>query len=101
MVSQVRRAFPESSFIPLTIEENVFQILNPIEDFTEMANYVPGGEITYYGLLNPEGKIAILAGHNNDLANFWDWYSDGAMPLLPSTDAFRLGTNAVIYSMTH
>lgn len=101
MVSQVRRAFPENSFIPLSIEDPVFQILNPIDDFQDMANYVPGGEITYYGLYNPDGSIAILAGHNNDLANFWDWYADGTMPLLPSTDAFRLGTNAVIYSMTH
>jgi len=101
MVSQVRRAFPESSFVPLSIEEPVFQIVNPIDDFQDMANYVPGGAITYYGLFNQHGEIAILAGHNNDLANFWDWYSNGSMPLLPSTDAFRLGTNAVIYSMTH
>jgi hypothetical protein len=101
MASQIRRAFPESSFIPLSIDEPVFQIVNPIDDFQDMANYVPGGTITYYGLFNPDGEIAILAGHNNDLANFWDWYSNGTMPLLPSTDAFRLGTNAVIYSMTH
>ncbi len=101
MASQVKRAFPENTFVPLSINEPVFQILNPIDDFQDMANYVPGGEITYYGLFNPKGDIAILAGHNNDLANFWDWYADGAMPLLPSTDAFRLGTNAVIYSMTH
>ena len=101
MASQVRRAFPENSFVPLSIDEPVFQIVNPMDDFQDMANYEPGGAITYYGLYNPDGSIGILAGHNNDLANFWDWYSDGTMPLLPSTDAFRLGTNAVIYSMTH
>ena len=33
--------------------------------------------------------------------NFWDWYGDGSMPLKPATDAFRLGTNAVLHSMTH
>ncbi len=101
MASQVQRAIPESGFIPLSIEEPVFQIVNPMDDFQDMANYVPGGAITYYGLFHPDGRIAILAGHNNDLANFWDWYADGSMPLLPSTDAFRLGANAVIYAMTH
>ncbi len=101
MASQVQRAIPESGFIALSIEEPVFQILNPMDDFQDMANYVPGGAITYYGLFRPDGSIAILAGHNNDLANFWDWYADGSMPLLPSTDAFRLGANAVIYAMTH
>lgn len=101
MASQMRRAFPESQFVPLDISEPVFQILNPIDDFQDMSNYVPGGRITYYGLYNQDGEIAILAGHNNDLANFWDWYADGSMPLLPSTDAFRLGSNAVIFSLTH
>jgi hypothetical protein len=101
MASQVQRAIPESSFISLSIEDPVFQILNPMDDFQDMANYVPGGAISYYGLFRPNGSIAILAGHNNDLANFWDWYADGTMPLLPSTDAFRLGANAVIYAMTH
>jgi len=101
MASQFRRAFPEQQFVPLSIEEAVFQILNPIDDFQDMSNYVPGGKITYYALYNQYDEIAVLAGHNNDLANFWDWYADGAMPLLPSTDAFRLGSNAVIYSLTH
>jgi hypothetical protein len=63
--------------------------------------HVPGGAVTYYGLFDAEGNLAILAGHNNDLANFWDWYGDGTMPLKLSTDAFRVGANAVIYSMTH
>ena len=62
-----------------------------------MAQHVPGGSITYFGLFTDAGRLAILAGHNNDLANFWDWYGDGGMPLKPSTDAFRLGTNAVLY----
>ena len=47
------------------------------------------------------GRVAILAGLNNDLANFWDWYADGQMPLKPATDAFRIGTSAVLYSLTH
>jgi len=66
-----------------------------------MAEFVPGGAITYFGMLNDRGEIAILAGHNNDLANFWEWYDQPGMPIKPAADAFRLGTNAVIYAMTH
>ncbi|RYG66220.1 DUF4159 domain-containing protein, partial [bacterium] len=62
---------------------------------------VPGGDITYYGLHDDAGNLVVVAGLNNDLANFWDWYSDGRMPLKPSADAFRLGTNVVLYSLTH
>jgi hypothetical protein len=101
MRSQVLRAFPRSDFVPLTIDHAIFHTHTDLDGFEDMANYVPGGTITYYGLYNADGDIAILAGHNNDLANFWEWYSNGSMPLMPSTDAFRLGTNAVIYSFTH
>ena len=39
-------------------------------------------------------------GHNNDLANFWDWYDQPRMPLGPATDAFRLGVNYMVYALT-
>lgn len=101
MRSQVRRAFPGSDFVPLPMEHNVFRIYAVLEDLQAMAEHVPGGRITYYGLFDDAGRLAILAGHNNDLANFWDWYADGRMPLKPATDAFRLGTNAVLHALTH
>jgi hypothetical protein len=96
-----RLAFPDSEFEPLALDHTVFRTYIALETFEDMAAHVPGGNITYFGLFTESGRLAILAGHNNDLANFWDWYGDGGMPLKPSTDAFRLGTNAVLYSLTH
>ena len=101
MRSQVQRAFPDRHFVPMPIEHSVFRTHFELDDLQGMADYVPGGSIVYYGLFNAEGDLAILAGLNNDLANFWDWYGTAGMPLEPAADAFRLGTNAVIYSMTH
>jgi hypothetical protein len=101
MRSQVLRAFPQTDFVPIDPQHVVYRVHTPLDDLQAMSEYVPGGSITYYGLYDETGRLAIMAGHNNDLANFWDWYGDGSMPLKPSTDAFRLGTNAVIYSLTH
>jgi hypothetical protein len=101
MESQVRRAFPLRPLVPIDADHILFSAHEQLENLQAMSQYVPGNDIAYYGLFTDEGRLAILVGHNNDLANFWDWYSDGSMPLKPSTDAFRLGTNAVIYSMTH
>ena len=78
-----------------------FEKTDPAGWDEDMAANVPGGSITYFGLFTEAGRLAVLAGHNNDLANFWDWYGDGGMPLKPSTDAFRLGTSAVLFSITH
>ncbi len=99
--SQVRRAFPGRPLVPLEANHEVWTAHIPVEDLQAMSEHVPGGMITYYGLFSDDGTLAMLAGHNSDLANFWDWYADERMPLKPSTDAFRLGTNAVVYSLTH
>jgi len=101
MRSQIRRAFPDRDLVPLDIDQPVFRALYELDDFQGMANYVPGGNITYYGMFDDHGNLAILAGHNNDLANFWEWYDQPSMPLKPAADAFRLGTNAVVHAMTH
>lgn len=101
MRSQVHRAFPDREFVPLPLGHPLFNMVFELKTLQRMAQYVPGGTITYFGLFNDHGELAIAAGHNNDLANFWDWYEQAQMPLEPAADAFRLGTNAVIYSMTH
>lgn len=99
--SQMWRAFPDRTFVPLTIDHPIFDLIFELQDLNGMAPYVPGGKLTYYGMLNDRGEIAIVACHNNDLANFWDWIDEGRYPLRPSTDAFRMGINYLIYSMTH
>ena len=66
-----------------------------------MAPYTAGPAPVYYGLVNSVGHIAIVALHNNDFANFWEWYGSPNYPLAPATDAFRMGTNFVVHSMTH
>ena len=101
MRMQVMRAFPDRPFVRLEPGHPVFTAHFHLDDLNGMAPYVPGGRITYYGMLNDDGDVAIVAGHNNDLANFWDWYEQAAMPLKPAADAFRLGINFVVWSMTH
>ena len=99
--SQVERAFPDKYFGPLPLEHGSYRINFDLPDLERMSPYVPGGEITYYGLFDDRGFLAIAAGHNNDLANFWDWYDEAYSPLEPAADAFRLGVNFMIWAMTH
>ena len=101
MRMQVARAFPDRPFIRLEPDHPLFKTHFDLRDLNGMSPYVPGGNITYYGILNDSGDVAIAAGHNNDLANFWDWYDQARMPLEPAADAFRLGINFVVWSMTH
>lgn len=101
MKTEIQKAVPDRTLGQIGLDHGVFRQHFVLTDLEGMAPYVPGGEITYYGLFDRFGRTSLVAGHNNDLANFWDWYEQGQMPLEPSTDAFRLGTNAVLYSFTH
>ena len=79
----------------------IWDLVFRVEDLESMAPYVQGDDPVYYGLVNDARQIAIMALHNNDLANFWEWYGSPAYPLKPATDAFRMGTNFVVHAMTH
>jgi hypothetical protein len=99
--SQMRMVFPEQGFNPLTIDNPIFDLVFAIDDLEGMAPYVPGGDPVYLGFLNEAGQVASIACFDNDLANFWDRIDLGTYPLRPSSDAFRMGINFIVYSMTH
>ena len=99
--SQMRTVFPEQGFNPLTIDNPIFDLVFEIDDLMGMAPYVPGGEPVYLGFLNEAGQVASIACFDNDLANFWDRIDRGTYPLRPSSDAFRMGINFIVYAMTH
>jgi len=98
---EMRRVFPDRAFERLSVENPIFDLAYKVESLDSMACCVAGGDPTYYGLANSAGQIAVIALHNNDLANFWEWYGQGGYPLRPSTDAFRMGTNFVVHAFTH
>ena len=98
---EMHRVFPVRQFERLAIDNPIFDIAFKVEDLRSMAPYVAGGDPVYYGLENEQGEIAIVALHNNDFANFWEWYGTPNYPLRPSTDAFRMGTNFLIHAFTH
>ena len=94
-------AFPDRDLVRLTIDHSIFNVFYRIDALNVTSPYLVDGEPIFYGLMNKDGSIAVIACYNNDLENFWDYIDRGAYPLKPSIEAFRLGINFVIYSMTH
>jgi hypothetical protein len=99
--AQMRNVFPERGFMPLTIENPIFDLVFGLEDLMGTADYNPGSDPVFLGLQTDQGHLASVACFNNDLANFWDRIDQGSYPLRPSSDAFRMGINFIVYAMTH
>jgi hypothetical protein len=98
---QLAAVFPDKTIERLYISNPIFNTYYQIKDLAVFAPYVPGDEPIFYGVTNDQGKLAIVMCHNNDLMNFWDWIGEARYPLEPASEAFRMGTNFLVYSMTH
>jgi len=98
---QLQQAFPSQPLQRLTAAHPAFNLFYEVPSLDIFASYVPGDEPIFFGLNREDGTLAMVAAFNNDLENFWDWIGSGRYPLKPATEAFRVGTNLVIYSMTH
>jgi len=98
---QLTLVFPDRTLERLQLNHSVFNTYYQIESLTVFEPYVPGDDPVFYGLMNKDGTLAMVVCHNNDLMNFWDWIGDPRYPLKPASEAFRMGTNFLLYSMTH
>jgi len=97
----LHRAFPDRDLVKLTIDHPIFNVFYRIDALNITSPYLVDGEPIFYALMRDNGTIGVIACYNNDLENFWDYIDRGEYPLKPSIEAFRLGINFVIYSMTH
>ena len=100
--SNFPETFPEDT--ELQARNNVYDLAYRMESSApDAVDFSEESAVTkeLYGLNDEDGTLSIIACFNNDLENFWDWIGSPYYPLRPSTEAFRVGTNLVIYSMTH
>lgn len=103
MADQVARALPEGVWVEIDDRHPIFSTFFHVDDI-----YVPHPLVhvtpRYMAIFednDPEKRIMVLANHNSDLAEYWEYAASGYFPVDPTNDAFRLGINYLIYGMTH
>ena len=102
MDAQLVRALPERQWVELDDTHPIFGTFFYVEDI-----YVPHPSVAveprYMAIFednDPRKRVMVLANHNSDLAEYWEWSASGLFAVDPTNDADRLGVNYVIYSMT-
>ncbi len=103
MDAQLLRALPEREWVELDDTHPIFGTFFYVEDI-----YVPhpfvAVEPRYMGIFednDPKKRVMVLANHNSDLAEYWEWSASGLFAVDPTNDAYRLGVNYIIYALTH
>lgn len=102
MARQMARALPEGRWVEIDATHPIFSTFFRVDDI-----YVPHPLVRVtprYMVIfednDPTGRIMVLANHNSDLAEYWEYAARGYFPVDPTNDAFRLGINYIVYGMT-
>jgi hypothetical protein len=100
---QMRRVLPDARFVRLDATHPIFDSFFRMKkiDFPHpMYGILP----TYYGVFennDPAKRLMVIANHNHDVAEYWEYSGTGLMPIDLSNEAYKLGVNYMIYGMTH
>jgi Domain of unknown function (DUF4159) len=97
---QMKRVLPEARWFELDETATVFN------SFFEIRNFDFGyyGKETYFGIFennDPTKRLMAVAGHNQDLGEFWEFSDEGTMPVDITNEAYKFGVNYFIYALTH
>ena len=100
---QMRRVLPGAQLVKLDQSHVIFDSFFRMKtiDFPHpMYGYLP----TYYGIYennDPSKRLLVIANHNADVAEYWEFLGQGLFPVDPSNEAYKLGVNYYVYAMTH
>ena len=97
---QMKRVLPEARWVELAPTETIFNSFFEIRNF----NFGYYGKETYFGIFednDPKKRLMAIAGHNQDLGEFWEFSDTGILPVDLSNEAYKFGVNYFVYGLIH
>ncbi len=113
---EIRKVLPEFPIVDVPLDHPLMSIVYHVERVPQIPNIQfwrrSGGATSEFGIetevphmraiFNDEGRLLVLMTHNTDIADGWEREMDSdAYFLLFSPDAYAVGINVLIWSMTH
>jgi hypothetical protein len=99
----MQRVLPGEHLREIPLTHPIFHSFFDIQTL-EFHQAYDRGTPGFYGMSDhddPSKPLQIIANYNNDVSQYWEWSDTGFMPIDLSNEAYKLGVNYVIYSMTH
>jgi hypothetical protein len=111
-MASMSRVFPDRPVVEIEDRDPIFHILYDLDDKVQ----VPGVAalrrgLTYErfdsqtphwrGIYDDKGRIMVAIIFNQDYGDAWQWADDPGYPEKMTGQAYRVGINYIMYSMTH
>jgi len=100
---QLLRVLPGARLVQLDIRHPIFHSFFEIPTLEVNHPYygVPSAFLGVYEDNDPSKRLLLVANYNNDISESWEWSDTGMFPVDVNNNAYKLGINYVVYSMTH
>jgi hypothetical protein len=107
---QMKLVYPDRDMVRLDVSHEIFHSFYDIETLDMQLPYGGDGSDPRFGtaaraefwaMKDDEDRVIMIANHNNDFGEFWEWVDRGEMPFQPAAQSVRFGINYLIYAMTH
>jgi Domain of unknown function (DUF4159) len=106
----VRQALPDKDGQEIPDGDPIFHVVHDLTHRIQVSGYnivrgnpyEDGGiEPHWRAVRDDKGRIVVAAWHNQDLGDAWEWADAPEYPEPLALEAFQVGVNYVVYSMTH
>ena len=110
---EMAKIFPDRPMVKLTLDHEVFHTFFDIDTVMQIPNVnnACSGRQTWeqrseiepmiFGISDDSGRLMVLITYNSDLGDAWEWMDLSCYPHKYSGQAYRMGLNFMIYSMSH
>ena len=110
---EMRKIFPDRPIVEIPLSHAIFHSFFDIDEKIQVPNigyaYSPGtptweqdGYEPYVrGIFDDSGRLLVLINFNTDLMDASEWADDPLYPHKFSAYAYKIFTNAVVYTMSH
>ena len=102
--ANMRRVLPEGHMVVMDPKMAIFDSFFKIESFDIIPQAYDMGKPDILGLFednDPTKRLMLIANHNTDISDFWEFSATGFRPIDESNEAYKLGVNYIMYGVTH
>jgi len=99
---QMRKVLPSGRLMDAPRTHPIFDAFFKV-DFDKLTAYRTGDTPEYFAYFqdnNPRRRLMVIVNFNQDIGDYWEW-SDRGFNIVPSSEAYKLGVNYLVYALTH
>lgn len=110
--TEFKKIFPKREPVDIPVSHPIFQCFYKIDKLIQIPGLralfsgrtyerFDGHPARYLGVFDDKGRLMMMICFNSDLGDAWEHAAEDYYPREYSNLAFKIGINAVIYSLTH